>query len=111
MLQLYAGSDKVSVTDVQETGKVTPAHFALRQNYPNPFNPSTRISYQLQKSGFVTLIIYDVLGNQIETLVNQFQQPGEYSTLFNAVQYPTGMYVYTLRCGSESITKKMMLLK
>ncbi len=111
MLQLYAGSGKVNVTNVKESGSVAPAKFDLKQNYPNPFNPSTKISYQLKNSGYVTLVIYDVLGKQIETLVNQYQQSGEYSTLFNAAQYPTGIYVYTLRCGSESVTKKMLLLK
>jgi pectate lyase len=111
MLQLYAGSGKVNVTDVKESGSVTPAKFDLKQNYPNPFNPSTKISYQLKNSGYVTLAIYDILGKQIETLVNQNQQSGEYSTLFNAAQYPSGMYVYTLRCGNESVTKKMLLLK
>lgn len=111
MLQLYAGSGKVNVTDVKESGVVAPAKFDLKQNYPNPFNPSTKISYQLQQSGFVTLAVYDVLGNQIETLVNQLQQPGEYSILFEAAKYPSGIYMYSLRSGNMAQTKKMILIK
>jgi hypothetical protein len=101
-----------SITDNSDV----PKKYALLQNYPNPFNPSTIISYQLAFSSNVTLRIYDILGREITTLVNEFQSSGEYSVNFyveTSLIKPlaTGIYFYRLQAGSFVDTKKMMVLK
>ena len=89
-----------------------PNQFLLKQNYPNPFNPSTKISYSLPQSGFVLLIIYDILGNEIQTLENKFQNAGTYSVNFDASALSSGIYFYKLQVVGYFIeTKKMMLLR
>jgi hypothetical protein len=85
--------------------------FALLQNYPNPFNPSTAISYRLPVSSQVTLKVYDILGTEIETLVNEEKPAGSYEIEFNAVGLSSGIYFYKLQAGSFIQTKKMILLK
>ena len=86
-------------------------NFELCQNYPNPFNPITTISYQIAKSGFVSVKVYDVLGKEVSTLVNEIKNPGEYSVNFNANNLPSGIYFYLLTMGNAVDTKKMILLK
>jgi hypothetical protein len=88
-----------------------PKTFALEQNYPNPFNPSTTIRYQLPQSATVSLKIYDVLGREVQTLVNERQAAGQYSVPFNADGLASGVYFYRLQAGSFVQTKKMMLIK
>jgi len=89
--------------------------FVLPQNYPNPFNPSTVISYQLPVSSMVTLKVYDVLGNEIATLVNEEKQPGVYEVEFNTSSgirdLVSGIYFYQLKAGDYTETKKMVLIK
>ena len=85
--------------------------YSLADNYPNPFNPSTIISYQLPKASFVTLTIYDVLGQKIATLVDQQENPGAYDVNFNASKLPSGVYFYRLDAGSYTAVKKMMFVK
>jgi len=88
--------------------------FALNQNYPNPFNPVTTITYQIPERGIVTLKVYDVLGNEVTTLVNEESTTGGagiYDVEFNATGLPTGIYFYQLRAGEFIETKKMILLK
>ncbi len=85
--------------------------YALSQNYPNPFNPSTTISYQLAAEGQVTLKVYDLLGQEIATLVNERLGPGTFKTEWNAAQLPSGIYFYRLQAGSFSETKRLILLK
>jgi hypothetical protein len=87
--------------------------FSLDQNYPNPFNPSTTIRYQISKSSIVTLKIYDVLGREVTTLVNEKQQAGKYSVQLSATGHrlSSGVYFYQLKAGSFISTKKMILLK
>ncbi|MBE0569984.1 MAG: T9SS type A sorting domain-containing protein [Ignavibacteriaceae bacterium] len=87
------------------------SNFKLEQNYPNPFNPSTVISYQLPVTGDVILKVYDVLGNEIATLVNEEKQPGVYEVEFDASSLASGMYLYKLQAGSFTNTKKMILMK
>ena len=103
-------------SDSLETGIGTnniesPHNFTLSQNYPNPFNPATKIQYTLPKSTFVKLIIYDVLGNVVETLVNKEQPLGSYTTTFDANNIASGIYFYQLKTSSKIITRKMVLLK
>jgi hypothetical protein len=83
----------------------------LEQNYPNPFNPTTDIKYSINKAGLVSIKVYDILGIEIATLVNEKQQPGNYSVRFNASHLPSGIYIYRIISGSFSATKKMILLK
>ena len=89
--------------------------FHLDQNYPNPFNPVTRISYQIERANQVNLSIYNLLGNKVSEPVNSFQQPGEYSILFNlSAVSPTpgsGIYFIVLKSGRRQLTRKMMILK
>ncbi len=88
-----------------------PEEFKLEQNYPNPFNPSTTIRYNVPEESFVTLKIYDILGNEIANLVNEKRSPGSYSVNFNASQYVSGVYIYSLRAGNYAQTRKMILTK
>jgi len=88
-----------------------PNKYELLQNYPNPFNPNTTITYQLPKSGSVTLKIFDVLGREVKTLVNEQKEMGRYTVTFNASSFASGMYVYQLRANDFISTKKMLLLK
>lgn len=88
-----------------------PDKFVLRQNYPNPFNPSTVIGYDLNVSGFVSLIIYDILGKKIASLVNEYKETGTYETLWNASDSPNGIYFYEMKVEEYSSVKKMLLIK
>ena len=85
--------------------------YALNQNYPNPFNPTTKISYSIKEEGLVTLKVYDILGKEIATLVNENKPAGFYEAEFNASQLPSGMYIYKIQSGSFSDVKKMLLTK
>ena len=97
--------------NIYQSDLPVPTDYALDQNYPNPFNPSTTITYQLPKSGNVTLKIYDMLGKEVMTLVNEQKEMGRYSVQFNASSLASGMYVYQLRANDYTSTKKMLLLK
>jgi len=88
-----------------------PNKYDISQNYPNPFNPATNIRYDLPKNGFVKLVVYDALGREIETLVNEKQSAGVYEVIFNASQYSSGVYFYKLTTDGFSETKKMLMIK
>lgn len=93
-----------------------PDGFYLEQNFPNPFNPETNIAYQLSSSGYVTLSVYDLLGQKIKTLVSKDQSAGSYNVNWNGTDesgnsVPTGIYLYTLSTGNFKSSKKMILLK
>ncbi len=101
-----------SVEDINNV----PSQFKLEQNYPNPFNPSTVISYKIQATSDVTLKVYDILGREVATLVNEYQQPGKYSVQFNAEtrrgeSLPSGVYFYQLKAVSFTEIKKLVLMK
>jgi hypothetical protein len=83
----------------------------LDQNFPNPFNPITSISYSLEKDGFVTLKVYDMLGREVAELVNGNQYVGNYAVEFNAINLPSGIYIYQLQSGGFTDMKKMLLIK
>jgi predicted deacetylase len=102
-------------TNIAQT-EILPKTFALEQNYPNPFNPTTTINYTVgagrdQSLQTVQLIVYDQLGRQVATLVNQHETPGRYSVKFNGVNLSSGMYYYSLSVGEQKQTKKMILIK
>jgi hypothetical protein len=98
-------------TSVENQATHVPVRFKLSQNHPNPFNPSTKISYSIPRSGFVTLKVYDMLAREIRTLVNKFQQANVYSVTFNASDLPSGVYFYKLQVGDFSEMKKMLYLR
>jgi photosystem II stability/assembly factor-like uncharacterized protein len=99
------------LTFVNQISSVTPDKFSLSQNYPNPFNPNTKINYELPITNFVSVIVYDALGNEVEKLVNEKQNAGSYSVDFNAASLPSGIYFYKLVTEKFSETKKMILVK
>jgi hypothetical protein len=99
------------VVNTQDEFFNLPENFFLAQNYPNPFNPSTKISYQIPELSYVTLKIYDVLGNEIATLVNEEKPASEYEVEFNASRLSSGIYFYQLETESYLETKKMLYLK
>jgi len=100
-----------TATDVKELGNGIPTAFALDQNYPNPFNPSTKIQFQIPEAGFVTLKVYNLLGQEVATLVNGQLEAGSYRAEFDASNLPSGMYLYRLQAGTFLETKKMLLVK
>jgi hypothetical protein len=88
-----------------------PAEFSLEQNFPNPFNPSTKIKYNLGKDSFVTLTIYNSLGEKVTTLVNEFKPAGQYEIIFNALKLASGIYIARIDAGNFTKMIKMSLLK
>ena len=100
----------------KNNNNMLPSQFVLEQNYPNPFNPSTTIKYSIplignRESEVVSLIVYDVLGREVATLVNEKQSAGNYEVQFNASKLTSGVYVYKLQCGNFMDSKKMILLR
>ncbi|MBK7629451.1 MAG: T9SS type A sorting domain-containing protein [Ignavibacteriales bacterium] len=108
---LAFGSISYGITDVEDNYNEIPENFSLLQNYPNPFNPNTKISWQSPVSGHQTLKVYDVLGNEVATLVNEYKSAGSYEVEFNASSLSSGIYFYRLNAGSFVQTKKMILIK
>ena len=108
MILIEGGNNIVSVND--ESNSTIYSH-KLYQNYPNPFNPSTHIDYQLPSNEFVTLKVFDILGKQVATLVNEQQNAGHYSVQFDASTLPSGVYVYRIDAGAFHETKKLSLFK
>jgi hypothetical protein len=112
----YDGVSYASVTGINvdiSKKEIIPSEFNLDQNYPNPFNPETTISYQLAIGSNVTLKVFDVLGREVATLVNEFKQAGAYISQFSIVnsELSSGVYFYTLKAGDFIQTKKMLLMK
>ncbi len=99
------------LTDVKKDFNEVPNKFTLSQNYPNPFNPSTKISWQAPVSGWQTIKVYDVLGNEVATLVNDYRPAGSYEIEFIASHLPSGVYFYKLKVGDYVETRKMVLLQ
>lgn len=90
---------------------VAPVSFSLNQNYPNPFNPATQINFTVPEKGMVTLKVFDVLGREVATLVNGVMEAGSHESVFDAATLTSGMYIYTLKAGNFTASKKMMLVK
>ncbi len=97
--------------DAVNDNNVNPISYSLKQNYPNPFNPSTKIDYSIEKAGFVSIRVFDILGREIANLVNDFKQQGKYSVSFDASKLASGMYLYKIESGSFVQVKKMMLVR
>ena len=99
------------VSDVKNESPAAPDHFVLSQNYPNPFNPSTMIQYEIPSERLVTLKVYNLIGQEVATLVNEVKAPGGYAAEWNAEGMPSGVYFYKMQAGEFASTKRMMLLK
>lgn len=103
--------DSVDVTVSIENIAKTPNEFRLDNNYPNPFNPTTNIRYSIARTSKVTLKVYDILGREIRTLVNEVKTPGQYTVTFNARDLASGVYFYRINAGNFNAVKKLILLK
>ncbi len=102
---------KFEYSNAVEVNFDAPVNLVLDQNYPNPFNPTTTIKYEIPKNSFVKLSIYDLLGREISTLVNQAQNAGYHEVTFNAKDLASGIYIYQIQAGEFSRIKKMLLMK
>ncbi|MCX6159418.1 MAG: T9SS type A sorting domain-containing protein [Ignavibacteriae bacterium] len=106
-----------STTDIRKLSSDIPLSFALAQNYPNPFNPTTKIKFDVVKSGNVKILVYDILGREVQTLVNEMLQPGKYETTFDGSNLTSGIYFYRLTALDNSSnvtfteTKRLVYLK
>jgi hypothetical protein len=96
---------------VKQVDGAAPTQFELSQNYPNPFNPSTVINYSIPVNGLVSLKVFNVLGQEVATLVNEMQTVGNYKATFNANSLSSGVYFYKIEAGNFTSVKKMMFLK
>ncbi len=103
--------DTSYLTGVNQISTEIPDKFELQQNYPNPFNPTTHFGFRIAEFGLVRLTVFDVLGKEVQLLVNEELQPGSYETEWDASAYPSGVYFYKLESGSFTETKKMVLIK
>jgi hypothetical protein len=103
--------ENVSVSIPDENNTIEVNQFILNQNYPNPFNPVTTIEYQVKERGFVGIKVYDVLGNEVATLVNEERSIGTYNIQFDGSNLSSGVYVYTLQTGNFKQSRKMLLLR
>ena len=99
------------IVGVEDNEMLNPTEYALYQNYPNPFNPVTKIQFSVPQSSKVVIKVFDILGSEIETLVNQEKPVGTYELSWNAANLPSGVYFYQIKAGSFVETRKMILLK
>lgn len=105
------GTATFSETILMDVAAPVPTKFSLNQNYPNPFNPSTQIAFSTTKEGPVSLRVYDILGREVATLVNENRKPGEYSERFDATRFASGVYMYVLQSADGRLTSRMILSK
>ena len=101
----------INFSGIHQISSEIPTEYKLYNNYPNPLNPSTNIKYQIPNSKFTTIKIFDILGKEIEILVNEKQSPGIYEVTFDGSNLPSGIYYYTIQAGDFTDTKKMVLIK
>jgi hypothetical protein len=104
-------SGKSTVAAANTTPSEKPLSYALEQNYPNPFNPETRIHFKLPEDNPVVLVVYDLLGREVATLMNEFKKAGRYDVTFAARNLASGVYFYRLQAGAFNDVKKLLLLR
>jgi len=102
---------KGATTDLVNSIDNTPSSFSLFQNYPNPFNPITKIQYSIPQNGFVTIKVYDIMGKEISTLIEENHYPGIYTVTFDGSKLSSGIYFYKMTCGNYNEVKKLTLVK
>ncbi len=102
---------KHGLTSVRDERTTIPQQFVLEQNYPNPFNPATNIRFSITRGASVSLTVYDILGKEVATLVNEYLEPGTYTSTFSAQSLSSGLYFYRLHSDNSVKTKKMILMK
>ena len=108
------GSFQTVITEPISVGQISsevPSSYSLKQNYPNPFNPTTNIKFDVAKTGDVKIVVFDVMGREVQTLVNQSLTPGTYEVKFNGVNITSGVYFYRLQSGNFTETKRMLMIK
>ena len=109
---LFSVADDDAIVGVKQNPVATvPTSFELQQNYPNPFNPTSKINFSLNEQAITTLKVYNILGQEVMTLVNRDLSPGSYTVDLDASNISSGVYIYRLTSGDNIQTKKMMLLK
>jgi hypothetical protein len=99
------------IIGIQPISMVIPEQYKLHQNYPNPFNPVTKISFDIAKTGFVSIVVYDALGRKVETLVSQQMNAGSYNMDFNGAELTSGVYFYKMEANGFANVKRMVVLK
>ncbi len=107
----YSNFSNGDIPDLINGNNSTPSKFHLSQNYPNPFNPSTKIEYSVPSASYVEIKVYDTLGKQVSSLVNEYKQPGAYEVTFNNRNLPSGIYFYEFKAKNFISVKKMIILK
>ncbi len=107
VLQTKSGGEELTAIDISKFND----KYSLGQNQPNPFKNTTNINYHIMQPGIISIALYDILGNRLEYLVNEFRLPGDYTVNFSNTKYPTGIYLYDLKVGSELIQIRKMILK
>ena len=108
---LYFTSMNGGYVGITQTGSEIPQNYSVSQNYPNPFNPTTKINFALPKQGLVTIKVYDLLGKEVETLVNEVKSAGKYTVDFNGSKLSSGVYFYRIQANDFVDVKRMMLVK
>jgi hypothetical protein len=108
MVDLNGSSKYSNIVNIEI---VSPAKFELGQNYPNPWNPTTTIRYQIPINIFVSIKIYDALGKEVTTIVNEYKPAGSYDVMMNGKNLSSGIYYYQMKAGSFVKTKKFILIK
>jgi hypothetical protein len=108
---LNVGKGIINPTGINSSNSEIPNEYSLSQNYPNPFNPATNINFSIPQQSYVSLKVYDMLGREISVLVNGEFPAGNYTVDWNAVNFTSGVYFYTMKTGAYSETKKMILIK
>ena len=106
--QIKISNDKSGINGINNN---IPVEYNLSSNYPNPFNPSTIINFAVKDAGLVSIKVFDILGAEISTLVNEIKEAGEYVVEFNANNLPSGVYIYTMQVNEFVSSKKMLLMK
>jgi hypothetical protein len=107
----FLGGGDDWITSIDEIDEIMPLQFELSQNYPNPFNPSTTINYTLAEQSHVRLEIYNILGQRVTVIIDENQEVGSYSQIWQAGNVPSGVYFYRIKADEFEQTRKMMLLK
>ena len=100
-----------SVVGIDDENYILPDKYLLYQSFPNPFNPSTTIKYSVPNSDIVNIKVYDILGKEVATLLNEYKSPGSYIVEFDGSKFASGVYFYQLKAGNYLDTKKMILMK